>query len=37
MRPHPQDENFFLVGEDLINDPVLEIDPAGETSGQLAA
>ena len=37
MRPHPQDENFFLAGDDLVDDPVLEMDPAGKAACQLAA
>ena len=37
MSPHPQDENFFLIREDFVNDPMLEIDPPRETSGQLTA
>ena len=37
MSPHSQDENFFLISEDLVNDPMMEIDSAGETSRQLAA
>ena len=37
VSPHPQDQNLLFCGENLVNDPMLKIDPAGETSGQVPA
>lgn len=37
MSPHSRDEDFMFGGEDFVNDAMLEIESAGETSGQLAA
>jgi hypothetical protein len=36
MRPHPDDLDGLDFVEDLIHEAVLDIDPAGQGSGQIA-
>ena len=36
MRPHPDDFNGLKIFQNLINQPVLDIDPAGIGTGQVA-
>ena len=37
MRPQSQNQNLLPGGENLVNDSMLKVDPAGETSGQVSA